>query len=267
MPELVHGGARTYYRELGAGAPLLLLHAGGSAGGQWDRLAAALSGERRTLVPDLYGHGLSPCPADMTPEALLDRQTDVLLALLAGAGPAWLIGHSYGAVVALRLAVRAPEAVAGLVLIEPVALGLLAPDDAALAAVLAVEAECRALVLAGDSTRATRRFLEFWSEPELWDILPDREREAIVAGARERHFIGGPAIFSAGPDLLLSPTAPPPLVITGDEGPAAPRVVADRLLAALPGAHRLTLPGAGHMLPLTHHRSLLRALLPILRPS
>lgn len=267
MPELVHDGARTFYREVGDGAPLLLLHAGGSAGDQWDRLAAALSGEGRALVPDLYGHGRSPCPPDMTPETLLDRQSDALLALLAGAGPAWLIGHSYGAVIALRLATRTPAAVRGLVLIEPVALGLLAPDDPALAPVVAVEAECRAHVLAGDPERATRRFLEFWSEPELWDILPDPDRELIVAGARERHFIGGPAVFAAGPDILLSRVAPAPLVITGDEGPAAPRAVADRLLESLPGAARITLPGAGHMLPLTHHRTLLRTLLPALRPS
>jgi pimeloyl-ACP methyl ester carboxylesterase len=259
--QLLHADrAVTSYRHAGSGPALLLLHAGASSGVQWERVLAALAPRWSVAAPDLYGHGQTPCPEDMTPETLLARQVAVLLALLDRlGGPARVVGHSYGAVLALALAAAAPERVRDLVLVEPVAFGLLAADDPALAPVHAVEAECRELVLAGDAAAATRRFLEFWSDPELWDFLPEADRLAIVAGARERHFIGGPAVFGAPFAAAdLARVTCPIRLVTGDDGPAAPRAVAERLAALLPRAEPITVPGAGHMLPLTHHRAFLR---------
>ncbi|MBZ5709146.1 alpha/beta fold hydrolase [Nannocystis pusilla] len=261
VPILHADRADTSYRHAGSGPALLLLHAGASSGVQWERALAALAPRWSVAAPDLYGHGLTPCPADMSPETLLERQVTVLLALLQrlGDGPARVVGHSYGAVLALCLAAAAPERVRDLVLVEPVAFGLLDPRDPALAPVAAVEAACRELVLAGEFEAATRRFLEFWSDPELWDFLPEADRLAIVGGARERHFIGGPAVFGATfAGIDLARVTCPIRLVTGDDGPAAPRAVAERLGALLPQAERITVPGAGHMLPLTHHRAFLR---------
>lgn len=264
MPELYADRAVTFYRQAGHGPPLLLLHAGASSGLQWERALAALASRYCVLAPDLYGHGRTPCPEDMSPDTLLKRQTDVLRALLAPLGaPARVVGHSYGAVLGLCLALHHPALVRDLVLVEPVAFGLLADDHPALQPVRAIEADCRALVDAGDPATATRRFLDFWSDPDLWDFLAPEDQAAIIAGARERHFIGGPAVFGArfAPEDLSRLTCPIDL-ITGDDGPDAPRAVADRLCALLPHARRLEIPGAGHMLPLTHHRQFLRLLDP-----
>ena len=262
MLTLLADHALTSYRQAGEGPPLLLLHAGASSSAQWERALAALAPRWSVLAPDLYGHGDTPCPEDMSPETLLARQVAVLRALLAGrGGPAHVVGHSYGAVLALRLAADVPEQVRGIVLVEPVAFGLLAADDPSLAPVHQVEATCRDLVLAGDPAGATRRFLDFWSDPELWDFLPEADQRAIVAGARERHFIGGPAVFGARFSAAdLSRITCPVRLVTGDDGPAAPRAVADQLAATIAHAARTTVPGAGHMLPLTHHRRFLRLL-------
>jgi lipase len=260
VPTLATDRATTSYRDAGAGPPVLLLHAGASSSIQWERLAAALAPRRRALAPDLYGHGATPCPPDMTPETLLERQVAVLRAVLDLADrPAAVIGHSYGAVLALRLALDFPAAVGSLLLVEPVAFSLLPADDPSLAPVHAIEAACAADVLAGDPAGATRRFLDFWSDPDLWDFLPEPDQAAIIAGARERHFIGGPAVFGAPFTAadLASLTCPIALV-TGDDGPAAPRTVAARLADLLPHAARHTIEGAGHMLPLTHHRAFMR---------
>lgn len=263
MPTLHADRADTFYREWGDGpTAALLLHAGASSSVQWERLGPALAAAgQRVVAPDLYGHGGTPCPEDMTPETLLERQVAVLAALAARTGPARVIGHSYGAVLGLRLALDRPDLVRDLVLVEPVAFGLLPAEAPERAPVEAIEADCRARVLAGDPDGATRRFLEFWSLPDLWDFLPEAEQAAIVAGARERHFIGGPAVFGARfpADALAGLTCPVHLLV-GDDGPAAPRAVAAGLAAALPRADLRELPGAGHMLPLTHHRAFLRLL-------
>lgn len=260
MPHLHADRAVTFYRHAGSGPALLLLHAGASSGVQWERVLAALAPRWEVVAPDLYGHGHTPCPEDMSPGTLLERQVAVLLALLDTlGGPARVVGHSYGAVLALSLAAAAPARVRDLVLVEPVAFGLLPDDDPALAPVHAVEAACRERVLAGDPAGATRHFLDFWSDPELWDFLPDADRQAIVAGARERHFIGGPAVFGAPFAAAdLARISCPIRLVTGDDGPEAPRAVAGRLATLLPQAEPITVAGAGHMLPLTHHRAFLR---------
>lgn len=67
------------------------------------------------LAVDLPGHGRSAGPALASVEAMADW----LLALLeaAGAGPALLVGHSMGSLVALEAAHRAPQRVRGLALL------------------------------------------------------------------------------------------------------------------------------------------------------
>lgn len=102
---------RIHYREFGAGVPLLFLHGGwGYEMYPFDRQIAALQARFRIIVPDRSGYGRSPrigaLPADFH-----DRAATETIALLdaLGIGSAVLWGHSDGAVIALKLALRAPE--------------------------------------------------------------------------------------------------------------------------------------------------------------
>ena len=95
--------------EGGEGPPLLLVHGFGGAACNFSELAPLLPG-RRLIIPDLPGHGASsPLPAPT-----LAGFADVLADLLDG--PADVLGHSMGGVVALRLAERHPSLVRSLVL-------------------------------------------------------------------------------------------------------------------------------------------------------
>lgn len=98
--------------EGGEGPPLLLLHGFGGAAWNFSELVPLLSG-RRLILPDLPGHGAStPLPA-----ASIAAFADVVAELLDG--PADVLGHSMGGVVALRLAERHPSLVRRLVLAAP----------------------------------------------------------------------------------------------------------------------------------------------------
>ncbi len=117
-----------YYVDLGNGTPLLLVHGGLSNGrATWDRQIATLPSIHRLLVPDRRGHGRSP--REPRPYTIDGDAADMLhIADLAGAEKVHLGGHSYGGLVALEAALRAPERVLSLHLIEPPYLSLL-PDD------------------------------------------------------------------------------------------------------------------------------------------
>ncbi len=108
-------GVRLRYLVGGSGPSLLLLHGLGGAASNWVELAPGLARRRRVLVPELPGHGgSSPLPAAPSLDAFADRIG--LVAEREGMLPAAVVGHSLGGVVALRLALRRPDEVTGVVL-------------------------------------------------------------------------------------------------------------------------------------------------------
>jgi 2-hydroxymuconate-semialdehyde hydrolase len=97
------------------GDPLVLIHGLGGAAVNWAFLAPELARTRRVLAVDLPGHGGSePLPAAPSLAPYADHVAAVAEA--EGLLPADVAGHSLGGLVALRLALRRPEAVKRLVL-------------------------------------------------------------------------------------------------------------------------------------------------------
>src|SRR5262249_25187108 len=107
------GGLR--YFVAGEGPPLVLLHGLGGMATNWRLVAPPLAGERRVILPELPGHGGSaPLWGAATPDPLSEAALVVLEAERAVPAP-W-VGHSLGALVALRAAALQPDAVTGVVL-------------------------------------------------------------------------------------------------------------------------------------------------------
>jgi 3-oxoadipate enol-lactonase len=105
-------GVSLRWFEGGTGATIVLLHGFGGAASNWTLVAPELADRAHVIVPDLPGHGgSSALPA---PPETLDPFAERVAHLLAE--PAVVVGHSLGGVLALRLAVRRPELVRGLVL-------------------------------------------------------------------------------------------------------------------------------------------------------
>ena len=102
---------------------LVLLHASASSARQWDALAQSLRARFDVHAIDLHGHGQRPAPGHA-----LSVHDDAALAraVLEQAGGGHVIGHSYGAAVAVHLAAAAPQLVHSLALYEPVLFRLLA---------------------------------------------------------------------------------------------------------------------------------------------
>lgn len=114
------GDVSIHYRQAGAAdaPPVLLLHGGGSDGGTWEPMFAALTGiGMRVIAPDLRGHGRS---SRARTYALADHAGDAHhLRQALGLAPTAVIGHSLGAYAACLLAQAHHGQVTKLVLEEP----------------------------------------------------------------------------------------------------------------------------------------------------
>lgn len=116
------GGMRLHFTEHGDAArpPLVLLHGNGVSGREMELgdLVREAARDFRVLVFDRpgYGHSQRPAGHSYTPQA----QAEILLAALRGLGvrKPLVLGHSCGALVALAMGLRSPDAVRGLVLVS-----------------------------------------------------------------------------------------------------------------------------------------------------
>src|SRR5262245_9393909 len=102
---------------VGAGEPLLLLHAFPLSGAMWQPQIDALASGNRLIVPDLPGFGATAIPdAPYT----LDDLADSLAALLDGLGleQVTLVGLSMGGYIALAMLRRHPQRIKALVLAD-----------------------------------------------------------------------------------------------------------------------------------------------------
>ena len=242
-------------RRFGDGAAAaLLLHCSLAHSGAWSGVAGRLGDLLAMTAMDLPGHGRSP-PRDPSRD-FHDQATAMARAALPEApGGVHLIGHSFGATVALRLALEGAPA-RSLTLIEPVLFAAAREaGDPAHEAHGRAFAPIDAAFRAGDRERAARLFSDVWGGGPRWDDLP----EALRAYQTERIdliFAGTPALEDDAAGLLapgrLEALAVPVLLIEGERSPPVAGAAQRALAARLPDARRVVVPGAGHLSPIDH---------------
>jgi pimeloyl-ACP methyl ester carboxylesterase len=102
----------------GAGAPpIVFVHGFGCSHTDWRAQIEHFSKRHLTVAVDLPGHGATPAPAEPASIALGGREVAALLQARS-MPPSILVGHSMGCRVVLDAALRAPEHVAALVLLD-----------------------------------------------------------------------------------------------------------------------------------------------------
>lgn len=116
--KLKHG--QLFWREVGRGQTIIFLHGAWHDGGQWSEVLELLGQQYHCLAPDLMGFGESQRLQDKSAYTIA-MQVNTLAELLAALrlDSVVLVGHSLGAWVAARYALRFPERVKGLCVLEP----------------------------------------------------------------------------------------------------------------------------------------------------
>jgi 3-oxoadipate enol-lactonase len=221
-------GARLAVEVAGPAArPVMFLHSIGCDHRLWDAQAARLAG-RRVIRPDLRGHGGSAAPAgDYALDRLVGDALEVLEATCDGA--AVVCGLSLGGLVAMGLALAAPDRVVGLVLANT-APRLGAPDawrDRA--------AKVRAEGLASIGDLAMQRFFsEAFRATHPEAVAETRAR--LVGGSAEGY--AGCCAVLRDADLTeeVGRIAAPCLVVAGRLDVSTPPAQMAALAGAIPGA-------------------------------
>jgi pimeloyl-ACP methyl ester carboxylesterase len=246
-----------------AGRPTVLcLHCSGGSGRQWRALTAPLVPQVDFRTPDLLGYA-SPGSWRAGAKVTLDDEVDGISSLLADSPqPLHLLGHSYGAAVALQLALRWPERVASLTLYEPVRFALLADVQAAAPAEAAQAAEARYQInsaanrfalaaMSGRHEEAAERFVDFWGGHGSWASMDPRRRQLQVAAVpkvyAEYQALLGDTVAGSAYETLAMPVR----LLGGTSSPLPVRTVMRRLAARLPQATTVSIVGLGHMAPVT----------------
>lgn len=252
IPHITHGfveaaGVRVFYRETGPedGIPLLLLHGFPSGSHQFRRLMDALGTRHRLIAPDYPGFGHTEVPNDF--ECTFERLTDVIEAFVGAMRleKFMLYLFDFGGPVGLRLALRHPDRIAGLIIQNA---------NAYLEGLSPLVADATPESLAGLLAPAVTR-----SQYEIGASRP--ERIAPDGWILDQHFLESPAHQRAQLSLLhdypsnvaqysewqqwLRDHRPPTLIVWGRRDPFFTEAGARAYLRDLPAAE-LHLFETGH---------------------
>ena len=228
--------------------PALALHCMLGSGRYWGPIVDRLN-DRITLTAfDFPGHGRS-APWEKAADGPDFHTTITRIAASQIDRPLDLIGHSGGATVALRIAVAAPDAVRSLTLIEPVMFAAAHDPIQSL-----LDRDMLDLMEAGKVEEATRHFVDMWGGQPY-----DQLSEAAQTLMRQQiHLLVDmiPTLADDTANILreggLEAIDAPVMIMTGAESPPAIHAVSQALAHRLPDVGQASVPGAGHMLPITH---------------
>jgi pimeloyl-ACP methyl ester carboxylesterase len=247
--------ATLHYFECGEGEPLVFVQ--GSLGGlhtfgtQVQTFASrfrVIAYSRRYFPPN--------APPRATDVKSLSSHVADLRALVTElkATPAHLVGTSYGAYIALALAVDHPEFVRSLVLAEPPVLSLLSRtsvgESMRQSSIRRVIEPARNAFESGNPEQGLRRFVDFICGTGGFDNRPESERTEMVekqapelrSGLMTEMSAVYPPLNCADLGKLTRPT----LLVTGERSPAFFLLITAELERCLEGESQVMVPEAGH---------------------
>lgn len=236
----LRSGPTIAYDDVGTGKPLVLLHAFPLDRTMWAPQLAGLADTARVIAPDLPGFGGSPA-APFGIDSAADLVAEFVAAL--DLPKVVVCGLSMGGYVALALARKHPDRLAGLILADTRA----GVDDSAARAnrdksiATVTEQGTAALFdgmlpkVLGERSRANHELVD-----RLRGIAAKQSPAAVAAAL---------AALRDRPDANpgLKSIAVPTLVVVGEHDAVTPPLAAANLSAQIRGSKLVHIPGAGHL--------------------
>ncbi len=237
MQKLNIDGINLAYARRGEGAPLVLIHGYPLDHSIWDMAAPFLEHDFDLIIPDLRGFGLSD--AVETDNSIVEYASDIagLLSHLR-IRKAFVAGHSMGGYVALAFAREYEERLAGLAMVSSqMAADTVEKKEARFAT-------AKQVLESGVGSVVEAMAPKLSSKPELQQFARE-----LIAKQRPEGIAAALYAMADRPDSSdIFESFPFPVVIVhGDADVLIPVERGREMKAALPSAHYVELPGAGHL--------------------
>lgn len=260
-------GVGLAWRESGTGDNVIFIHGSASDMRTWERQVPVIGDSFRAVAYSRrYARPNEDIQAGEDDEMHL--HVDDLIAFMQdiGAEGAHLVGHSWGGFIALLVAIKAPEAVRSLVLLEPPVLSLFVSTPPKPVEILSLLLRDPALAVAiirfgatafgpakkayqrGDEETAMRAFGRGVLGDAAFKGLPAERLQQV----RDNRNADKAQILGAGfPPLSADDVRrvqAPALLLVGKQSPALFRRLSDRLHRLLPDSDLLQVPNASHLM-------------------
>ncbi len=231
------------WREAGRGAPVLLIHGVGLNADAWEPQIVTLSARRRVIAVDMPGHGQS----DLLPDgAGLDGYVAAMAGLIDALeiSPVPVVGHSMGALIALGLALDYPSMIAAVVALNSV----YCRDPLARSAV-----EARAAQLTGGAIEVQGPIARWYPDDPNGPLA--RRTADWLHAVDPKGYAAAYRVFATSDHAdegRLGELACRALFMTGVSDPNSTPAMSERMAREAPYGRTVALPGARHMMHLTH---------------
>ncbi len=244
-------GATLSYIEQGQGVPVVFAHGAFSDLRAWEPQREAIARHYRFIAYTQRYFGTAPWPDSGAQYSQVIHSEDLAEFIRQlNAGPVYVVGRSYGATVAMRMALQHPELVQGLFVQEPtIAVAAVTDTDSK----KTLKKECSGLASAreaaknGDAAEATRLFANWTNDqPGGFEALAPETRAMHLDNARTvaLHFSAPrpPKVTCSDLGQLTAPVA----ITTGELTRPFFKILAEAAHRCVPGSQLIQIPGARH---------------------
>ncbi|WNS78027.1 alpha/beta fold hydrolase [Domibacillus sp. DTU_2020_1001157_1_SI_ALB_TIR_016] len=235
----------TYYKEIGQGEPLILIHGVGLDHSMWEKQVEALSSQFRVIVYDMVGHGGSEHPPAPYSISQFAKQLSDLMEHL-NIKKSHIVGFSMGGMTAQAFALAYPEKVKTLTIMSAVA----NRTNVQRAAILSRVQELKAKGPSATIEPAIQR----WFSKAFQE-----QNQRIVQQIRQRLQHNNPESYLAAYTLFATADEElwtnfheinvPVFIITGEEDVGSNPQMSEQMHEKLSQSKLTIVPGMKHMLP------------------
>jgi pimeloyl-ACP methyl ester carboxylesterase len=244
------------FLEAGAGPLVVLVHSSMAGARQWSALTRDLQDHRLVRAVNLFGYGNTPHWSEARLPSLDDFAELVARIVPDTADNISLVGHSFGAAVAMHAAAHQLKGrVKSLVLFEPSLFSLLDCRERpeAFCEISTLSKDTRQYILHGSPEMAAERFIDYWCGPGTWTASPPDRKLSFTKSITVLPHEWNAAL--SGTTTLPEWTAALPrhtLMMSSANTTRPSREIVETLLHAAPHWAFASICDGGHMAPLTH---------------